>query len=152
LPRGEIVYEGYYNNSPECWGVCTEVLGREFQDPLLFRQVHQLTVDAYAVQHPGGAHPDKSMDIHLVGLHLVLDLGLQPTDLPPRFQRLAKIVEEWPHFDPPEGEVPVTVGDVAAALDSTEHAKRVHEWAGDVWGQWSEHHESVRDLALKCHG
>ena len=59
----------------------------------------------------------------------------------------------WPHvLWVATGEVPVTVGDVAAALDSTEHAKRVHEWAGDVWGQWSEHHESVRDLALKCHG
>jgi hypothetical protein len=29
------VYEGYYNTSPECWSVYTEVLGSEFGNALL---------------------------------------------------------------------------------------------------------------------
>ena len=36
-----------------------EVLAAEFQNPVLFRQIHQLTVDTYAVQHAGGQHPDR---------------------------------------------------------------------------------------------
>jgi len=60
-------YQGYYNTSPECWDVYTEVLGSEFSNPVLFGQVHQLSVDTYAVQHAGGAHPDKSIAIHVCG-------------------------------------------------------------------------------------
>ena len=37
-------YEGYYNTSPECWDVYTEVLGSDFSNAVLFGQVHQLTV------------------------------------------------------------------------------------------------------------
>jgi hypothetical protein len=55
----------YYNASPECWTVYSETLGAEYSRPVIFGQVHQLTVDAYAVQHAGGEHPDKSVGIHL---------------------------------------------------------------------------------------
>jgi hypothetical protein len=63
-------YDGYFNCSPECWSIFTEVIGREFSNAVLFGQVHHLTVEAYAVQHAGGSHPDKSVDIHLAGLYL----------------------------------------------------------------------------------
>ena len=43
------VNRGYYNATPECFSVYTEVLGSEFQNVLLYGQVHQLTVDTYAV-------------------------------------------------------------------------------------------------------
>ncbi len=72
-------YDGSYNTSPECWEIFTEILGKEFGDAVLFGQVHQLTVDTYAAQHAGGGHRDKSVIIHLGGLHLVLDRGLRPT-------------------------------------------------------------------------
>ena len=85
----EATYDGYYCTSAECWAVYTEVLGAEFGDAVLFGQVHQLTVDSYAVQHPGGAHPDKSIGVHLTGLHLVLDRGLAPTLVPRFHQHLA---------------------------------------------------------------
>ncbi len=52
----------------ECWQLYTEVLGDQFSNIVLFGQVHQLTVDAYAVQHSGGGHPDKSTAVHLSGL------------------------------------------------------------------------------------
>ncbi len=53
-------YAGYFNTSAECWSVFTEVLGAEYSNPFIFGKVHQLTVDTYAIQHAGGAHPDKS--------------------------------------------------------------------------------------------
>ena len=54
--------------------------------PYVFGQVHQLTVDAYAVQHAGGAHPDKSVGVHLCGLHLVLVQENAPPSVPPLLQ------------------------------------------------------------------
>ena len=56
--------DSYYNASPECWAVYTEGLGAEYSHAVIFGQVHQWTVDTYAVQHAGGSHPDKSIDIH----------------------------------------------------------------------------------------
>ena len=53
----------YYGCSPACWARYGEVLAREFQDPAYFG-LHQLTVDAYAVQHPGsrsGARSNRSL-------------------------------------------------------------------------------------------
>jgi Family of unknown function (DUF5946) len=53
----------HYNVSAECWDLYTEVLGTEYSNASLFGQIHQLTVDTYAVQHAGGPHPDKSVDV-----------------------------------------------------------------------------------------
>src|SRR5438270_13877471 len=79
MPAGSAIrYDGYFNSSDECWSVFTEVIGREFSNAVLFGQVHHLTVEAYAVQHPGGAHPDKSIDIHLAGLYLMLERNIAP--------------------------------------------------------------------------
>jgi hypothetical protein len=66
-----------------------EVLASEYSDAMLFASSHQLSVDTYAVQHAGGAHPHKSVAIHPVGLYLVLEAGLRPTDVPCRLQSLA---------------------------------------------------------------
>ena len=102
MPKREVAtYHGYYNASPECWLVYTEVLAAEYSSAVLFGQVHQLTVDTYAVQHAGGAHPDKSVDVHLSGLHLILEQKQRPVAVAPMLQRLASVVDAWPHFAPP---------------------------------------------------
>jgi len=114
MPRRETAtYHGYYNASPECWLVYTEVLASEYSNAVLFGQIHQLTVDTYAVQHAGGPHPDKSVGVHLCGLHLALVQGIKPTTIPPMLQRLASTVDAWPHFTPPPQIGSVTVCDVA---------------------------------------
>lgn len=150
MPRdGGTVYDGCYHCSPECWSVYTEVLGTEFGNAPLFGRVHQLTVDAYAVQHAGGEHPDKSVGIHLTGLHLVLEEGLPPIRIPPLHQRLAERVRKWPHLSPPAGEATITVLDVALAGAPDEHAGRVRTWAREVWAAWSEHHGAVAALVAR---
>jgi hypothetical protein len=141
--RQQASYGGYYDCSVECWDVYTEVLGAEFSDAVLFGQVHQLTVDAYALQHAGGRHPDKSVAIHLTGLYLMLERGVRPTSVPPLFQELAAKVSDWPHFPPPEVDWSVTVWDVALAGASNEHADRSREWAAAVWRGWSIHHDAI---------
>ena len=139
-------YEGYYNTSPECWSVYTEVLGAEFSNAFLFGQVHQLTVDSYAVQHAGGKHPDKSVVIHLAGLYLILDRGVRPPNVPKLHQRLAGAVKNWPHFPPPADTGSVTVFDVALSGSAEEHIKTAREWAALVWKGWSAHHSEVAGL------
>jgi len=139
----------YFNASRECWGVYTKVLEAEYSDVNLFRSVHQLTVDAYAAQHPGGPHPDKSIDIHLCGLHLVLERGLSPTMVPQRLQHLVKVVPSWPHFPPPPHLGVVTVMDVASCNSHESHADAVRAWAASVWNAWRDHHVAVADLAAR---
>jgi len=144
LPKSATArYSGYYNTSPECWGVYTEVLAKEFSDALLFGQVHQLTVDTYAVQHAGGRHPDKSVIIHLCGLHLMLDRGFRPAGISPLHRRLAGRVREWPHLQPPGDMSAVTVADVARAESIQDHARLARDWAVSVWRSWSPHHQTI---------
>lgn len=136
-------YQDYYNTSAECWHVYTEVLGSEYGNAVLFGQVHQLTVDTYAVQHAGGAHPDKSIAIHLSGLHLALERGMAPTKVPRLLQRLAETVQAWPHFPPPTDRGTLTVLDVALSDSVEAHIETVREWAGVMWGAWSPYHADV---------
>jgi hypothetical protein len=152
--RSALTAHGYYNASPECWSVYTEVLGAEYSNAVLFGQVHQLTVDAYAVQHAGGRHPDKSVAVHLAGLYLTLDCGVRPTSVPSMLQRLASANPDWPHYTPPRCAWQVTVFDVALAAGEFEvHARIVRAWSESVWQAWSDHHASVaafldRELGL----
>jgi hypothetical protein len=141
-----------FHTSNECWAVYLEVLQREYQDPELFGQVHQLTVDAYAAQHVGGSHPDKSVDVHLVGLHLVFGRGLAPLDVPRRLQVLASAKPEWPRFEPPKARAPLTVLDVAGAATQQEHAERARKWAAAVWDSWSDNHAAIAELAKLAFG
>ncbi|HKQ60277.1 MAG TPA: DUF5946 family protein [Candidatus Polarisedimenticolaceae bacterium] len=147
LPRTDPPYDRYYHASPECWSVYGEVLAREYQNAVLFGQVHQLTVDSYAVQHAGGPHPDKSVDVHLTGLHLVLVAGIAPPEVPPRLQRLVQAVTSWPHFAPPAERGPLTVFDVALADSPQQHAEQVRRWAAQLWEAWSPHHAAIAELA-----
>ncbi|HEX9902274.1 MAG TPA: DUF5946 family protein [Acidobacteriota bacterium] len=144
LPRSAAArYNGYYSTSPECWGVYAEVLAKEFSHALLFGEVHQLTVDAYAAQHAGGRHPDKSVIIHLCGLHLVLDRGFPPANISALHQRLARTVRDWPHLPPPADMSALTVADVARAESIQDHARLARDWAVSVWRSWSPHHQTI---------
>ncbi len=146
LPECGASYDRKFHASAECWALYEQVLAREYQDPALFGQVHQLTVDAYSVQHAGGRHPDKSVCIHLVGLCLALESGIPPLQVPAYLRRIAGR-GSWPRLVPPGQRAPVTVGDVARAATAEDHALRVREWAAAVWHSWSEHHSTARELA-----
>jgi hypothetical protein len=138
---GAIRYEGYFNVSNECWSLFTEVIGREFSNAVLFGQVHHLTVEAYAVQHPGGAHPDKSIDIHLAGLYLMMERNVAPSAVATYMQTLAERVRDWPHFEaPPADAWTQTIFDVAMADD---HIAAVREWSAGVWAAWSPQRDRV---------
>jgi hypothetical protein len=134
----------YFNTSPECWAVFGKVLATQYSDAILFAATHQLSVDSYAAQHAGGPHPHKSVAIHLVGLHLVLEAGLRPTEVPARLQALATNTTTWPSLPVPSGPWKRTILDVALADDQT---VTVRAWADEVWQAWTGAHGTLRTLA-----
>lgn len=146
MPRSGRDYDRKFNASAECWSLFEEVIGAEFQNAVLFGQVHQMTVDTYAVQHAGGRHPDKSVCIHLVGMYLAQERHLRLAEIPPRMQRIAGRAA-WPHLDPPPDRASLTIRDVAQAGSPEEHARRVRQWADQVWHAWSRYHGVARGLA-----
>ena len=145
MPAGRRHYDRKFNATAECWSVFEEVLAGEFENAVLFGRVHQLSVDAYTVQHAGGPHPDKSVCIHLAGLYLTQAEGLAPVRVAPFLQRLAAR-PAWPHLDPPAERAAITVFDVAMADSPEVHATRVLEWAAEVWRAWRPYHGVARDL------
>lgn len=150
MPKRDVAtYHGYYNASPECWLVYTEVLAEEYGNAVLFGQVHQLTVDTYAVQHAGGPHPDKSVAVHLCGLHLVLEKNLKPVTVPPMLQRIASGVDHWPHFTSPASIEALTVFDVALTKSMSDHIEAVRRWAGLVWKAWAPQHPEIARFVAK---
>ena len=67
----------YMKSSPGCWSAYGQILAREYSNALYF-EVHRLTVDAYAVQHPGSTDRQsiQSVGLHLIRLCLFLEHGL----------------------------------------------------------------------------
>ena len=141
---------GYYHASPECWSVYTEVLDAEYSNAALFGNVHQLTVDAYAVQHAGGDHPDKSVAVHLIGLYLVYERHVRSPSVAPQLQQLATSVKAWSHFEPPKRRWDHTVADVALVAGiPDQHLSAVRAWSNEVWDAWSEHHFQIAAFAFR---
>jgi hypothetical protein len=147
----KVTYDGYYNCSPECWAIYSEVLRSYGGDATASAAVRQRLVDSYAVQHAGGSHPEKSVAVHLVGLHAALDRGMPAPDVPPFLQRLAASVKEWPRFRTPTFPAPVTIFDVAMAESEEDYVVRVTTWSEAVWNSWVEYHGAVASF-LKRNG
>ena len=135
----------YIGASPECWAVYGEVLAAEYVDASR-RGVHRLTVDAYAVQHPGepARRPARSVAIHLIGLCLALDRGYSSDAVGPAVDGIVARLEAFHWLEPPPFRGLTTVRDVVGAPTADEHRRRVEAWARDVWATWSPHHEVVR--------
>ena len=139
LPEREGPTHTYLGSSAACWDLYGEVLAREYSETAYFG-VHQLTVDTYAVQHPGVAERRsiQSVALHLMTMQLFLEEG-HDTRHGSRLHKL--MIGSLPHLpwlDPPRPNGTVTVKDV---LDRN---ATVEDWARDVWAAWAPHHETVR--------
>lgn len=140
----------YFHASPECWTVFGEVLAAEYSNAVLFGQVHQITVDAYAAQHAGGSHPAKSVGIHLSGLYLVFVKDVRPMAVAPMLHEIANSVSVWPEFPPPAAPASRTILDVAlCAGDWETHVRTAREWGLDVWRSWQPQHHAVHELVQR---
>ena len=135
----------YMHSSPGCWAVYSEVLAREYSDPKYF-EVHRLTVDAYAVQHPGSCD---RQSIHSVGLHLIrlclfLEHGLAVENANYAMLEAGKNKHTFTWLKPPESFDTITAANVAKVNSVYEHKAIVRVWAQKAWDAWSIHHDTIR--------
>ena len=135
----------YMASSPGCWAAFGEVLAREYSDPAYF-VIHRLTVDAYAVQHPGQPSPQsiKSVGVHLVRLHLLLECGVEMQHANDAMLVINQKKEHFVWLTPPSTLGLITVANVQTATTVEQHTHLVREWAASVWAAWFPHHETIR--------
>lgn len=136
----------YLESSPACWSKYSEVLAREYAAPELFRRVHRLTVDAYAVQHPGrpSAQSIQSVATHLISLCAVLEGGSSNEWATNLIRESVRIKGRFVWLQPPSYMGSSTVLDVWDTKETGAHEKAVRYWASSVWAAWSQHHATIR--------
>ena len=74
----------------------------------------------------------------------MLERGLAPHLATREIDRLIRMQRDFPWLDPPDSLGDVTVLDVLAAVNTSDHAERTERWARSVWDAWSPHHATVR--------
>ena len=130
----------YIGASPGCWAAYGRLSERETSDFRYMRH-HQLTVDAYCVQHPGepSSQSIRSVAVHLVGLHLQLERETPTEGLYTARQRIAslgkagKLDLAW--LEPPTFMGEVTVLRALEVEDPNGYGEVARMWAECVWGR-----------------
>ena len=156
VPRSTGSTHPYMRASPGCWQVYGEV-GVRLHGRGDGRPARWHHVDAYAVQHPGGAEHDRrqrqSVAVHLITLCLLLEGHRSPPPTPVRRGSTSRVVlrqlglADWPFLEPPHHLGAVTVADVHAARTPAEQESRADAWLESAWTAWSDHHPIVRTWA-----
>jgi len=154
----------YLVSSPGCWNVYGEVLAREYQDYRFFKY-HDVTVDAYALQHPGEKSKQtiNSANIHLASLYAFFSLGHDASALSRIKQLIAgkklgdklgkkhvkkhvKKLGNMPPLkwlDPPEDLTGITVASLLSVNNPGEYHAKLIEWAYFVFRKWEAHHDTA---------
>jgi hypothetical protein len=138
-PFGEsegVVHE-YMLSSAACWEHYGIVLAREYQDQNLFANSHRLTVDAYALQHPGLKNERRayqSVRIHFISLHLIFAYGKSHSEATRALKNLSSQPFDKLPFLSPSFEI--TVKDVLKT-DIGSHASIVEVWARCAYESWA---------------
>ena len=106
-------------SSPACWAAFNTVLEREYSSPELMG-VHRLSVDAWAVQHPGDGsrRAIQSVGLHLARLMVQIEDGASGEAANAAMLRFAARKAELPELPPREG-YRMTVADVLGAVEPT---------------------------------
>jgi Family of unknown function (DUF5946) len=141
----------YMLAAPGYWAAYTGMLGGGLRAPAgsAGDRVHPaLTVDAYAVQHPGAPNPQaiQSVWVHLIKLHLALEQGWPSSTLVAIRQAGADLDVVRPSLPPPPSMGPVTAIDVSEA-SSAAAGELIVRWVDGAWQAWHEHHDDVRTAA-----
>lgn len=146
IPRIGPVHR-YMTSTPACWAAFGEVLAAEYADPQLM-PVHRLSVDTFAVQHPGGGSRQaiQSVGLHLSRLHMQLETKLTATEANAFMLRAGQRKAELPLLDPPAS-FQITVGQVAPLAGTVAHEAAVRRWAKSAWDDWAHIHDFVRRWA-----
>jgi Family of unknown function (DUF5946) len=148
LPAVEGPIHAYMTSSPACWAAYGALLAHEYSNPDLM-QVHRLSVDTYAVQHPGD--PKDRRAVQSVGLHLARLMRQLETLRPPKETNdvmvgFAARKETLIFLEPPAA-FTVAMKDVAPFAGGPQHVEKVRDWARSTWADWSAHHAWIKRWA-----
>jgi hypothetical protein len=136
----------YMKSTAACWAAFGRVLAVEYSTPSLL-PIHRLSVDAYAVQHPGDGSRQaiQSVGLHLCRLSLQLERQLDPAQANRFMLRAGAHKALLPKFQPPLA-FTMTVAEVATRAGSEAHEQTVRAWAAAAWQSWSASHSLVQDF------
>lgn len=139
----------YMASSPGCWDAYTAVLAREYADAALFGRCHRLTVDAFAIQHPGDPaerRARQSFWIHGASLWMVLRMGRTQGEATAALKTMAQ--GDFPVPPMPVG-FAFTHADVLAAPEA-EHEQHVRAWAEAALAGCAPAHAGFAALASQA--
>ena len=142
----------YLESSAGCWALYGKLLAREYENSE-YMSVHGLTVDAYALQHPGKEGPQtiNSAYIHLASLYSYFELGWPINELPNIKKEIAQQKNDFIWLEPPENLKLITVADILKAETAEEHCAYVKKWAMYIFEKWKVHHPTVAAILTKPH-
>ncbi len=148
VPEIEGPTHKYMLSSPGCWAVYGALLARDYGE-YNYPEVHRLSVDAYAVQHPGkpGRREIQSVAVHLIGLYYSLERGLPAPQVTQAIARATKFSDQFRWLEPPVSMGAITVVEAANANNLEEYRKAAREWAQSSWQAWSAFHEVIKGWA-----
>ncbi len=149
VPNKEGLTHKYIGTCPGCWEIFLSVSVKEFENFKELNDIHRLTVDTYAVQHPGvpGRLSIQSVTVHLLSLYSVLERGLPYKQAVVAIRKASRHSSKFKWLTPPSKNGSLTILDVNQAKNFEDHKKLVRDWAQDVWQSWRAHHDVIKKLA-----
>ncbi len=147
LPAIDGPTHAYMLSSPACWAAFNTVMEREYSNPELMT-VHRLSVDAWAVQHPGDGsrRAVQSVGLHLARLMVQIEGGICEEAANDAMRSFASRKSELPEL-PPRSAYHLTVANVVGAVEPNAHLQAVRSWAEATWADWADQHAFIRDWA-----
>lgn len=148
--RSEGATHAYMHSSAGCWAKYGDVLAREYANPRL-TATHRLSVDTYAVQHPGShdRRAIQSVVLHLARLMMQLENPRPPRETNEVMLGLGPSKSSLPFLEPPAS-FGLTVADIPLDGSLDDHAIAVRTWAEDAWSAWGRHHDFIRSWAASA--
>ncbi len=136
----------YMTSSPACWQAYGVVLAREYGNQDLFAAAHRLTVDAFALQHPGSLNDRRavqSVNLHYMSLWLVFEKDYPLNLAGKALKTLAD------HEFESRAKAPTSYGYTLLDFDSQDHANSAKQWAQSAFDAWSDLKSGAAEIAGK---
>jgi hypothetical protein len=135
----------YMLSPPGCWQCYGELLAKEYDPSFYNPNIHRITVDSYAVSHPGTCERRaiQSVNVHLVSLYCVFEQrlpGQQATRIIKALVDDREITNRFSCLAPPDFSGTMVVTGVLAAGSREEHERLVTSWGQSLWNAWKERH------------
>lgn len=163
LPQSDCPSDRYGVASNECWACFNQVLANEITFANHYPEVHRLTVDAYAIQHPPHAQYQEarnieprfikasiqSIGIHLIALHFAFIDNVPLLKIAPKMDALLSKGATFEQLTPPSSLGEYRVDHAVKASNFKEHEDAVWDWARSAFDAWANDHDRIKEWIAK---